>query len=144
MKLPAPTEIWLTPLVLLPGVALLIQSTSQRLAQIHDEFHHLIDHIDARARIDSRKLVERSSYYRRALVSLYTAVVLFSVGSFLGGLLHMITTAAIWVVGGLTLVGIGFLTYAALQMVREAFLADSQIEALSQRLEEEPKVGGSS
>ena len=29
------------PLVLLPGVALLVLSTSARYAQLHGEFHHL-------------------------------------------------------------------------------------------------------
>ena len=139
MAVPDSTEIWLTPLVLLPGVALLIQSTSQRFGQIHDEFHHLIDHVDARARIHSRRLVERSGYYKRALVALYSAVVFFSLGSFLGGLLHLVTRVAIWIVGGLTLLGIASLCYAALQMVRESFLSTSQVEALSERLEDGPE-----
>ena len=33
---------WLTPLVLLPGVAMLVMSTSARYGQIHQEFHHLV------------------------------------------------------------------------------------------------------
>ncbi len=36
------TVAWLTPLVLLPGVALLVLSTSARYGQIHQEFHHLV------------------------------------------------------------------------------------------------------
>jgi len=35
--------IWLSPLLLLPGAALLILSTSNRLNRLHDEVHHQID-----------------------------------------------------------------------------------------------------
>ena len=45
------TEVWLTPLLLLPGVALLIVSTSHRFAQLHSEFHRLLDHPDDHAKI---------------------------------------------------------------------------------------------
>jgi hypothetical protein len=49
------TELWLTPLILLPGVALLIMSTSVRFGQVHDEFHVFLDHPDAHARVVSNK-----------------------------------------------------------------------------------------
>ena len=42
--------LWLTPLVLLPGVAILLISTSARYGEIHAEFHRLLgqsDHSDA-------------------------------------------------------------------------------------------------
>ncbi|MHC4140789.1 MAG: DUF2721 domain-containing protein [Planctomycetota bacterium] len=82
------TEPWLTPLILLPGVALLIMSTSARFGQIHAEFHHLPDHADAHAEILSRHLVLRSALYRNALISLHASVGLFALGSLLGGLLN--------------------------------------------------------
>ncbi|MHC4080354.1 MAG: DUF2721 domain-containing protein [Planctomycetota bacterium] len=72
------TELWLTPLILLPGVALLIMSTSARFGQIHAEFHHLLDHTDAHAEILSRHLVLRSALYRNALISLHASVGLFA------------------------------------------------------------------
>ena len=60
------TEFWLTPLILLPGVALLIGSTSARFGQIHTEFHHLLDHPDAGAQILSRNLQQRARLFRDA------------------------------------------------------------------------------
>ncbi len=36
------TEVWLTPLILLPGVALLLVSTSARFAAMNATFHRLL------------------------------------------------------------------------------------------------------
>ena len=38
------TNLGLTPLILLPGVALLSLSTSVRLYSLHDEVRELLDH----------------------------------------------------------------------------------------------------
>ena len=64
------TEVWLTPLILLPGVALLIISTSARFEQIHNEFHRLLEHPDDHSKIVARNLVLRSTLFRNALVNL--------------------------------------------------------------------------
>ena len=93
------TEFWLTPLILLPGVALLIGSTSARFGQVHIEFHHMLDHPDAHARILSRNLLERSKLFRDALASLYTSVGLFSLGSLLGGVAG-VPAAKVTILGG--------------------------------------------
>lgn len=58
----ANTEIWITPLLLLPGVALLIVSTAARFGQLQDEFHHLLDHEEQHAKIIARPLVQRAYY----------------------------------------------------------------------------------
>jgi hypothetical protein len=42
-----PTVSWNLPLVLLPGVALLISSTSVRYGILHDELHHILDSMEA-------------------------------------------------------------------------------------------------
>lgn len=41
------TEVWLTPLILLRGVALFIVSTSARFALLHAEVHRLLEHPDS-------------------------------------------------------------------------------------------------
>lgn len=116
------TEFWLTPLILLPGVALLIASTSSRFSQIHTEFHHLLDHQDSHARIVSRNLLQRSRLFRDALVSLYASVALFSLGSLLGGVVNLWRPESLWFVGGLTIVGIGCVVFASVQLVRESLV----------------------
>ena len=116
------TEIWLTPLILLPGVALLIGSTSSRFDQLHSEFHRLLEHPDRRARILSRNLVLRSRLFRDALASLYVSVALFSLGSLVGAFVQFFWPTSLWVIGGFTLVGIGCLVFASLQLVRESLI----------------------
>lgn len=116
------TEFWLTPLILLPGVALLIGSTSARFGQVHTEFHHLLDHPDAHARILSRNLLQRSGLFRDALASLYVSVGLFSLGSLLGGVVNLWRPSSLWFVGGLIIIGIGCVVFASIQLVRESLL----------------------
>jgi hypothetical protein len=128
------TEIWLTPLILLPGVALLIVSTTNRFGQVHTEFHHLLHYPDNHAEIVSRCLVRRSAMYRNALASLYTSVGLFSLGSLLGGVINLWHPELLWIVGGLTILGIACLVYAAIQLLRETLLALDVIQDHSERI----------
>jgi hypothetical protein len=114
------TEVWLTPLILLPGVALLIISTSARFAQLQTEFHRLLDHHDAHARILSRNLLKRSALFRDALVALYSSVALFAFGSLLGAVVNLWRPESLWVVGGTTILGIACIVFASLQLIREA------------------------
>ncbi len=130
------TEIWLSPLILLPGVALLIISTAARFAQITDEFHRLIDHPDKHGRILSRHLLERASHFKSALVSLYVSVVLLSTGSLLGGVLTAWTDKALWITGVLTIFGIVCLVYAAAHLVLESRLCLKIIDEHRIKIEE--------
>ncbi|MDJ0840396.1 MAG: DUF2721 domain-containing protein [Acidobacteriota bacterium] len=75
-------ELWLAPLLLLPGVALLIMSTSARYGQLHAEIHR--DKISGRA---LATLFFRAKLFRNALVCLYFSVSAFAVSSLVGGLL---------------------------------------------------------
>lgn len=129
------TEFWLTPLILLPGVALLIVSTSSRFSQIHTEFHHLLDHKDGHAKILSRNLRERSRLFRDALASLYISVGLFSLGSLLGGVVNLWRPESLWFVGAVIIAGIGCVVFASMQLVRESFLSLRVIEEHYDRIE---------
>ena len=116
------TELWLTPLILLPGVALLIMSTSARFQLAHDEFHHLLDHPGNHVKIMARQLYRRAAWLRDALLCLYVSVAVFSLGSFLGGLINFLMPKLLWFVGLLTLCGIVCLVLASVFLVRESFL----------------------
>jgi hypothetical protein len=134
------TELWLTPLILLPGVALLIVSTSARFEQNHDEFHRLLEHPSDHSKIAARNLLVRSALLRNVLVSLYTSVGLFSLGSLLGGVVNVWRPKSLWVVGGLTILGIGCLVYASIQLVRESLLCLQVIRELSRNLDRNESV----
>lgn len=133
------TEVWLTPLILLPGVALLIVSTSARFEQLHSEFHLLLDHPSDHAKILSRNLFRRSRLFRDALASLYVSVALFSLGSLIGAFVHFFWPTAVWIVGGFTLVGTGCVVFAAVQLVRESLICLEVIEVHSAAIKMEDK-----
>ena len=130
------TELWLTPLILLPGVALLIMSTSARFWQIHEEFHRLLERPDDHAKIISRQLLRRGRLLRNALLCLYTSVGLFSIGSLLGGFINLWAPSLLWLIGGITLIGIATLVFAALQLIRESLVCMNVISDSSSRLDE--------
>ncbi len=74
------TGTWLTPLVLLPGVAMLIMSTSARYGQIHQEFHRLVSERSSRYDPDTKSLMHRATLFRNALVGLYASVTALALG----------------------------------------------------------------
>jgi hypothetical protein len=130
------TELWLTPLILLPGVALLIMSTSVRFGQVHDEFHVFLDHPDTHAKVVAKQLVQRAIFLRDALVCLYASVGFFTIGSFLGGLINLWQPHMLWIVGGLTLFGIVSVAAASVQLVRESLICIRLIRDHSEHIEQ--------
>ena len=71
--------IWLSPLLLLPGAAMLILSTSIRLNRLHDEVHHQIDEKHSHSNETIDHLLMRSKYFRNALVLPYSSISIFAV-----------------------------------------------------------------
>lgn len=134
-KLMIQTELWLTPLILLPGVALLIMSTSARFWQIHEEFHRLLERPDDHAKIVSRQLLRRGILFRNALLCLYASVGLFSIGSLLGGFINLWMPRLLWLVGGVTLIGIAALVFASVQLIRESLVCMNVITDSSRQIE---------
>ena len=134
---PFATEVWLTPLILLPGVALLIISTSARFEQLHAEFHRLLENPDAHAQILSRSLVKRSRLFRDALACLYVAVGMFSLGSLVGAFVNFFWPTSVWVVGSFTILGIGCVVFATMQLFRESLICLDVIREHSQAITHE-------
>jgi hypothetical protein len=115
--------LWLTPLILLPGVALLIVSTSARYSEIHAEMHRLLheghpEHCEASW--VAGHLLERSRRFRNALVSLYAAVTLLAAAGLLGVATAGWQPLSAALVLGLTALGIGGVAAAAVELVRES------------------------
>lgn len=125
------SEIWLTPILLLPGVALLTVSTAHRFGQIQAEFHRLLNRPDRHAQIVTRSLVARARLYRDALASLYASVTLFALGSLLGGVVNLWRPQSLWIVGGLTIAGIAAIVFSAVQLFRESLLSLQVVEEQS-------------
>lgn len=129
------TGLWLTPLILLPGVGLLVMSTSVRYARIHDEVHHLFEHVDEASPKAISRLRRRARLFRDALVALYVCIGFFSLSSLLGMTAVTWFMAAEWVGGGLLVAGIACLFGATVQLIRESVLSLEIVEDHLKRLE---------
>lgn len=112
-------EIWIAPLLLLPGVALLIMSTQARLGQLHGEVHQLLTHGNQKG---IGCLMFRARLFRSALTLLYASVCAFALGSMIGGLV-VLTPAenmASHVVVFFTCLGVMSLLCGSIQLMRES------------------------
>jgi hypothetical protein len=112
---------WATPLLLLPGVALLIVSTSARYAQIHEEIHELSrEDMLATPKMGSN-LLQRSTLFRNALVSLYLSVAFLTASSLIGGVTSFYVSNSEALVLVLAVSGILCLLFAAIELIRESW-----------------------
>ena len=128
--------IWLSPLLLLPGAAMLILSTSFRLNRLHDEVHHQTEqqHSPSKEIIDH--LLMRARYFRNALVLLYTSISIFAVAGIIGGLTSGWDELSTVLTLGLTICGIICITAAAIILIKESSLALKIIESHTRKLNE--------
>ena len=120
-------SLWITPLVLMPGVGLLVMSTAMRFGQVHEELHRHASHEGDRD--DGQALVARATMLRNALVSLYGAVALLAVAGLVGGLGQIWMTEAATPVLILTAAAVASVVYAAVTLIRESVLLVRVIEA---------------
>jgi len=118
------TSLWLTPLILLPGVAMLIMSTSARYAQIHSEIHHLLDENNSNAGKIIKHLLIRAKLFRNALVSLYSSAAFLALAG-LVGCLSLIWKEFSLESSVLFLIGLGILALllATVELIRESILS---------------------
>lgn len=129
-----PDSAWALPLVLLPGVALLIMSTSIRYNHIHSEVHHLIEHTRTIPEALAADLHKRARWFRNALVALYSSVGAFTLGSIVGALVDFMNWPADAIVLVFLVIGVGALQYAAILLVRESILSLEIFEEHFERL----------
>ncbi|NNG17666.1 MAG: DUF2721 domain-containing protein [Gemmatimonadales bacterium] len=115
--------VWLTPLVLLPGVALLVVSTASRYSQLHQELHHVLGRPEGASPRLVEALLKRGTLFRNALVGLYFSISTFVLAALFGGVTALWFAESTWVVQALTLLGILGVLYSALQLTRESMLS---------------------
>ena len=108
----------------MPGVGLLIMSTSARYAQIHNEMHHLLEHgmeHKGHLRMTADELLARCILFRNALVALYISVMLLAAGGLLGALAdQFLMEVSTIIVVILTGIGILCLVVASSFLIRES------------------------
>ena len=121
---------WLTPLLLLPGVAILIASTATRASEVHAEIHRILHETSAAAKACAQHELQRARYFRNALCSLYVSVGLLTLASLVGGLLLYAWSQVSTIVEIiLSIPGVLCALYATLQLAREALISSETIQA---------------
>ena len=124
---------WATPLLVLPGVGMLVLSTSVRYARIHDELHHLAEHRGRLARDTVACLLARGGLFRNALVSLYAAAAFLAFAGLVGGF-GLPEAAAVSLSAG----GVLALLAGCVVLIREAVLSFHVFEAEGRALYDAP------
>jgi len=122
-------DLWLTPVTLLPGVALLLISTVARSGQIDMEVHRMMDKKDDSSLVDS--VLTRSTLVRNAIVSMYISIAVFALASLLGGLAVIganWTELALWIVVSLTGIGILVLFAGSYYLIRESTISHEMVQ----------------
>lgn len=120
---------WATPLLVLPGVGLLVMSTSARYARLHDELHHHIHQMRCSPQVMKRLLL-RGHLFQYALVVLYGACSLLALSGLAGGLELPLAVSS-------TLLGLGVLALvvATVLLMRETMVSFEVIKAEAAELE---------
>ncbi len=113
------TGLWAAPLLLIPGVGLLLLSTSVRFGQLHQELLRQIGEHHSHA---VRHLCQRARLIHSAMVSLYVSIAVLGFSSLLGTLANRWFPTLKWIPEAMTFVGVAIITYAAIQLIRESKL----------------------
>ena len=133
-------DIWLTPVTLLPGVALLLISTVARSGQIEMEIHRMLDNKDDASLVDH--VSQRSTLVRNAIVGMYVSIAIFALASMLGGLAAVVaswTELALWIVVLLTGLGILALFAGTYFLIRESTIRHEMAQQRCRRVAAQEK-----
>ncbi len=129
---------WIMPLLLLPGVGLLLLSTSARFGQLHAEVHQLFEDEALANMTTVHHLLHRARLFRYALTALYASSAFFAMSGIFGAALDVLwPEAAQQVVLAMAAGGAIGLLIASVLLVRESTLSlviiESHVAALENR-----------
>jgi len=122
------SSLWISPLLILPGVALLILSTSIRFNRLHDEVEHVASADHANESL-AEGLLKRGRRFRNALISLYVAAALLAAAGLMGVVSVYSPSLVGWIPAGLTGVAVGVVVYGTTQLIHESRRSLDIIEA---------------
>ena len=112
--------VWITPLLLMPGVALLVISTSARYGQLHDEIHRVLEDDEHTGCECLGHLRLRAVRFCNALFCLYLAITLLLLASFIGSFLKIWDIMPGRLIVGLCTFAVAAVTCDAFELVRES------------------------
>ncbi len=130
----------LIPLTYIPGVALLIMSTSQRFTAINNTIHEFSEE-ECRIKTERVKQeLRRAHLFRNSLLGLYLSVAFFSLGSlvaFLANSWGLETSKTVLEIA--TVVGVACIVFSVSKLAVESILSLDIIKRHAKRHEENTK-----
>ena len=131
-------DIWLTPLIILPGVGLLILSTAARAGQLHGLLRQLRNDKQKPPPQVIEHLFIRATRFRNALTCFYVSAGLFGLTTFLHGLLeHLHVPHSLWSVLMFSFLGLLTLIWGTFELFRESLLSLEIIDEYRKHFEVE-------
>ncbi|NNG04257.1 MAG: DUF2721 domain-containing protein [Inquilinus sp.] len=115
------------PVILIPGVGLLIMSTTARFGQLEAEVGKVAGRTDPASRQLVAALMRRAGKFRLALMALYSSAAILASASLIGGVLMLVSDAGTVAVQVLTCIAVLCLFAALITLLIESRMA---IEAL--------------
>ena len=115
--------MWLMPLLILPGISLLVVSTASRFSSLHDEIHHWLEGAHDVSVMNQAHLAIRAKHFRNALVALYSSVFIFVCASLIGATLDFLGWMADPAVLAIVCIGMLTLGFATFELIRESVLS---------------------
>ena len=115
--------IWLIPLSLIPGIAILIVSTSLKNNQARKEILKLItEKKDSERKSRMINNLKRHLYFRNAFISFYISIVFLVLASLIGTLADKITNLKLLTMILICLAAL-CVVYSAIQLILESLIA---------------------
>ena len=127
----------LIPLTYIPGVALLIMSTSQRYTDVNSMIHEFSKEECIVKTERVKQELRRAHLFRNSLLALYLSVVFFSLGSLIAFLVNSwgITTSTV-VLEIATVLGVICIVFAVAKLALESILTFDIIKRHTKRHED--------
>ncbi len=119
------------PVILIPGVGLLILSTTARFGQLEAEVGKIAGQGDSESRRLVAALLGRAHKFRFALMALYSSAAILAGASLVGGILIFISESSAAVVQALTCIAIAFLFSALMALLIESRMAIAALNHLA-------------
>ena len=120
--------LWLIPLTLIPGIAILLVSTYLRNNQARSEILKLIaEKKDSERKSRTIDNLKRQLYFRNAFISFYISIVFLVLASILGTLPNTITNLNLLTMILICLAAL-CLVYASIQLISESLIATRVIK----------------
>ena len=115
---------WVFPLTILPGIGLLIMSTTNWSVALTNEINQLLVHEECNHNLLNKK-IRQLSLINQALVALYLCTAMCATGGFVGGILQSEMETASTLTTLLLCIGMFFLILATGMLIIYAYRATS-------------------